>query len=399
MVAVVVLAGWRAVPLLAAALAGTWVCLRAISRLGAAGQAAGAALAAADAWWRPLENGDARAELASCGMVESTRRRWRREVAAANRALALGDRQAALLWFVGQAVVSLGAALTLGLALQHQGDSIEGWMTIALAALIVQAQRQVASFATTVGWLGGALASASSFAALVDAEPGLDATDPTTDGSVELERVSFEHRDGTAALHAVSAVARPGSVVAIVGPNGSGKSTLASVLLGLYTPTAGSVTRPDGPASATFQDFARFSFSVDESVRLGRQGAEVGRALALAELSDLVRTLPEAGATRITDSALVEGSGLSAGQWQRVALARALTALADTAPVLVLDEATRYMDEELAMAFMSTATGAWRASCPRGAFFFITHRPEELRYADEIWVLDRGRLTITASPP
>jgi len=199
-----------------------------------------------------------------------------------------------------------------------------------------------------------------------------------------------------AALAGIDLVLAPGRTVALVGPSGAGKSTLAALLLRFADPTTGRITVGGTPLTELDARAWRrlvawvpqaphlFAGTVAENIRLGRpeaSDAEVVEALRAAQAVDLLEVLPEGIDTPIGEG----GARLSGGQAQRIALARAL--LKD-APVLVLDEATSHLDPELE-ARLAAAT---RRLLRGRTALVIAHRLATVRDADEVVVLDRGRI-------
>jgi ATP-binding cassette subfamily B protein len=197
-------------------------------------------------------------------------------------------------------------------------------------------------------------------------------------------------------LTAVSLQARPGEVTALVGPSGAGKSTLTALLFRFYVPEQGRLLI-DGRDAREFdlsalrgqmalvpQDVLLFGGSIAENIRYGKPGAtmeEVQAAAQKANAAEFIDRFPEGYATIVGD----RGVKLSGGQRQRVAIARAI--LKDPA-ILVLDEATNSLDSEserlVQDAFERLMTGR--------TTFVIAHRLATVRRADQIVVLDRGRL-------
>lgn len=174
---------------------------------------------------------------------------------------------------------------------------------------------------------------------------------------VEFRDITFRYPDMERdVLSHFSLRARKGGIVRIDGRNGFGKSTLIKLLLRLYDPQQGQVLvdgidiRRFDPAAlrsrmgVLFQDFLRFSLTVEENVALGDvQGRpDITGALGLSGADEFVSRLPQGERTllgRLFDG----GSELSMGQWQRIALARAL---ASDAPILLLDEPTAWLDAD-----------------------------------------------------
>lgn len=200
---------------------------------------------------------------------------------------------------------------------------------------------------------------------------------------------------GVKALDGVSMELREGTVTALVGPSGSGKSTLATLLPRFGDPDSGSVRLGgvDVREIATselyrhvgfvLQDVQLLTMSVRDNIRLGRPDAsdeEVYHAALAAQIHDRILELPDGYDTIVGD-----GAHFSGGEAQRVSIARAL--LADT-PILVLDEATAFTDPE-SEAEIQKAIGVLMAG---RTVLVIAHRLGTITHADNIVVLDRGRV-------
>lgn len=182
---------------------------------------------------------------------------------------------------------------------------------------------------------------------------------------VEFRDITFRYPDmDRDVLSHFSLRARKGGIVRIDGRNGFGKSTLIKLLLRLYDPQQGQVLvdgidiRRFDPAElrsrmgVLFQDFLRFSLTVEENIALGDvQGRpDIHSALGLSGAGEFVSRLPQGERTllgRLFDG----GSELSMGQWQRIALARAL---ASDAPILLLDEPTAWLDADARRHLLQT---------------------------------------------
>ena len=215
-------------------------------------------------------------------------------------------------------------------------------------------------------------------------------------GEVAFEEVSFAYGEGEEVLHGVSLRALPGTVTALVGPSGAGKSTVIGLVCAFATPSAGRVL-VDGVDLATvrldsyrvhlgvvLQDTFLFDGTIRDNVAFSRPAAsaeEVLEACRIAHVDEFASRFPDA-----YDSVIGErGVRLSGGQRQRVAIARAI--LADPR-ILILDEATSSLDSE-SEAFIQQGL-AWLM---RGrTTFVIAHRLSTIRRADQILVLDSGRV-------
>ncbi|HEV7631712.1 MAG TPA: ABC transporter ATP-binding protein [Steroidobacteraceae bacterium] len=237
----------------------------------------------------------------------------------------------------------------------------------------------------------------------VRAPSGSAARGPLPGDGVRFENVGFRYPGATeAALEGVSLHLLPGQSLALVGANGSGKTTLIKLLTRLYEPTSGRILL-DGldlrdwdqdklraRVGVIFQDFARYQMKVGENVGAGdethfedeprwHEAAGKGRA------SEFIATLPAGYHTQL-GKWFRDGRELSGGQWQKIALSRAFMRI--KADVLVLDEPTASMDAqaeaEVFEHFRQLAQGR--------ITILISHRFSTVRMADQIAVLDRGRL-------
>jgi iron complex transport system ATP-binding protein len=200
------------------------------------------------------------------------------------------------------------------------------------------------------------------------------------------------------------AVAR-GALVGLVGPNGSGKTTLVRLLLGALRPRAGDA-RAFGRAAAEWRrrDLARrvavvtqreepvFPLRVREFVRLGRY-PHAGPFRPFGELDDVIvaGALERADVTRLADRWT---QALSGGEWQRVRIARAL---AQEPEALVLDEATANLDLRHEMETLELVAELVRTRQLTGVL--VTHHVNlAARFADDIVVMDRGRVIVAGAP-
>ena len=224
-----------------------------------------------------------------------------------------------------------------------------------------------------------------------------DAVDlPPGDGRVRFEDVSFGYDLERPVLRDVDLELEPGRTVALIGHTGSGKTTLATLVPRFYDPASGRVT-VDGldvreaklvslrrQIGIVAQDPFLFSDTVRENIAFGRPDAsqeDVEEAARLAQAHDFVERLPEGYDTVIGE----RGITLSGGQRQRIAIARAL--LLDPR-ILILDDATASVD---ATTEAKIRLGLRQAMRNRTTII-IAHRLSTLALADELVVLDRGRI-------
>lgn len=222
-------------------------------------------------------------------------------------------------------------------------------------------------------------------------------------GEIRFDGVSFSYpaRPEVLALQDFNLHIAPGQKVALVGPSGSGKTTVFNLILRFYDPQQGTVTI-DGvdlraadlrevrsAVSLVPQDPVLFSGDVLENIRYGRPDArddEVLRAAEVAEASEFVHGMPQAFQTQLGP----RGRRLSGGQTQRLAIARAV--LRDSR-ILLLDEATSAVDtqsERLLQAAIAQLT-------VDRTTLFISHRLSSIAEADQIVVMERGRVVAVGS--
>ena len=224
---------------------------------------------------------------------------------------------------------------------------------------------------------------------------------PAGDGEVRFEDVRFEYLEGRPVLDGVTLDVPAGRTIALIGQTGSGKTTLTSLVPRFYDATAGrvlvdgadvrdvtltSLRRAIGVIS---QDPFLFSASVRENITFGApdlDDAEVTRIARLAQAHEFVERLPDGYDTIIGE----RGITLSGGQRQRLAIARAL---AVDPRILILDDATASVD---ASTEARIRVGLRQAMRERTTLI-IAHRLSTIALADEIVVLDGGRIAARGS--
>lgn len=215
-------------------------------------------------------------------------------------------------------------------------------------------------------------------------------------GHVRFENVTFAYPDKSAALQNIDLNAPAGSVIGILGGTGSGKSTIIQLLMRAYNVKDGRITIDGVPLekldieslrsqiAIVFQETFLFSSSIRNNISYGKRDIsmdDIIRAAKLAKAHDFIMELPLGYDTIVGE----RGMGLSGGQKQRIAIARAL--LKDP-KILVLDDATSAVDMETEHQIQAGFSELMQGRTT----FIIAHRISSLRHADEIIVLDQGKI-------
>ena len=252
-----------------------------------------------------------------------------------------------------------------------------------------------------MGMAQRAIASGNRMFEIIDREPAIQSPAgrrplPAGGGEVELRDVTLRYDGSAPALSDVDLQVEAGKTVALVGPSGAGKTSLVGLIARLYDPSEGTVL-VDGAdvrevdvgslrseIAFVADDSFLFTASVAENIAYARQDAsreEIEAAARRAQADAFIQELPDGYDTRVGERGLT----LSGGQRQRVAIARAL--LADPR-ILILDDATSSVDATTEAAIKS---GLGEAMAGRTTFI-IAHRLSTVSLADEIVVLDGGRI-------
>jgi len=215
-------------------------------------------------------------------------------------------------------------------------------------------------------------------------------------GHVRFDQVSFNYADKTPAITNFSLDAPAGTVIGLLGGTGSGKSTIIQLLMRAYNIKQGTISIDGtdirnvkleslrGEIATVFQETFLFSCSIRDNIAYGVKDVtneQIEHAAKLAKAHDFIMELPEGYDTVVGE----RGMGLSGGQKQRIAIARALI---KNPRILILDDATSAVDmeteHEIQAGFKEVMAGR--------TTFIIAHRISSLRHADEILVLDEGKI-------
>ncbi len=231
---------------------------------------------------------------------------------------------------------------------------------------------------------------------LEDDEPGRTVNLDRVNGLVEMENVSFAYDTRKEVLHDVSFRSEPGTVTALVGPSGAGKSTIIGLIAAFYVPSSGRVL-VDGADLATvklnsyrtqlgvvLQETFLFDGTIRENVAFARPAAteeEILAACHIARVDEFAESFENKYDTVVGE----RGVKLSGGQKQRVSIARAI--LADPR-ILILDEATSSLDSESEALIQEGLRYLMRGRTT----FVIAHRLSTIRRADQILVVEAGRV-------
>ncbi len=215
-------------------------------------------------------------------------------------------------------------------------------------------------------------------------------------GDVRFVNVVFAYEPSKPVLHGISMEAAPGTVTALVGPSGSGKSTIISLLCAFHKPNSGQVLI-DGIDLATvrlgdyrsqlgvvLQESFLFDGTIRENVQFSRplaSEAEVLEACRIARVDEFADRFPERYDTIVGE----RGVKLSGGQRQRISIARAILA---NPRILILDEATSSLDSESEAMIQEGLSYLMRGRTT----FVIAHRLSTIRRADQILVVEEGRI-------
>jgi ATP-binding cassette, subfamily B, bacterial len=328
---------------------------------------------------------DESAELADLEVRSRMAGRWRM----ASVQMSFAIMPAAVYWFAGESIAHGGNAISIGTVVAF--TTLQTRLLFPLQSLLsvgLDVQTSLAMFARIFEYLDLPIDIRE------DPHP-IELEDVR--GGVAFEDVSFRyHQDGPLTLADVSAVIPAGSTTAIVGETGSGKTTMAYLVARLYEPTRGRVTIDGvdvakaslaslaGTVGLVSQETYLFHASIRENLRFALPDAsdeQIEAAARAAQIHNLITSLPDGYETMVGE----RGYRFSGGEKQRIAIARTILR---NPPVLVLDEATSALDNETESALQEALDELARGRTT----IAIAHRLSTIRDADQILVLDHGRI-------
>ena len=220
---------------------------------------------------------------------------------------------------------------------------------------------------------------------------------PLIRGEIEFRNVSFTYNNQKKVVEDISFCVESGKVVALVGPSGNGKTTLVNLILRFYEVTSGKILIDGHPISdfsleslrkqiaIVPQETILFAGTISANIAYGKASttdSEIIKATKLANAHDFIVRLPNGYETEVGES----GLNLSGGERQRIAIARAIV---KNPRILLLDEATSELDNESESLVQESLSYLMKGRTT----FVIAHRLSTIINADEIFVLDKGKIT------
>jgi ABC-type multidrug transport system fused ATPase/permease subunit len=301
-----------------------------------------------------------------------------------------------------QTTTAAGTSLVLGFGAWHviQGKITVGEL-IVMMTYIASVYQPLEQLSMTVGTIHDQLVQFNASLRLLDTEPEVVEKSDAVElgrarGHVRADGLSFTYKGRKATLSDISFDARPGERIAVVGRTGAGKSTLMSLLVRFYDPQSGRI-EVDGvdlrdvklnslreQISVVLQEPLLFSGTIEDNIRYGRLDAtkdDIVAAARAANAHGFIDGLPQGYDTAIGE----RGAQLSGGERQRICVARAF--LKD-APILILDEPTSSIDSKTERVILDALDDLMVGRTS----FMIAHRLSTVRHADQILVVNEGRI-------
>jgi ATP-binding cassette subfamily B protein len=297
---------------------------------------------------------------------------------------------------------AIGTALVLGYGAYHalQGRLSVGQLLVVMS-YVAAVYKPLEAISTTIGSLQDQIVSLQITFDFLDTEPDIqDVTGAHTFvrpwGRVTFKNVHFSYAGRVGTLKGINLEVRPGQKIALVGPTGAGKTTLISLIPRFYDPSHGRI-EIDGvdirkmtlkslrqSVSLVQQEPLLFSDTISNNIRYGRLEASMEEIVAAAKAAnahDFIMGLPEQYETVIGE----RGAKLSGGERQRISVARAF--LKD-APILLLDEPTSSIDSRTEAVILDALDRLMEGRTT----FMVAHRLSTIRDADQILVVNHGRI-------
>jgi ATP-binding cassette subfamily B protein len=302
--------------------------------------------------------------------------------------------------FTTMSTLTIAATSLLGGWLALRGVTTVG-VIATFVVYIMNFFRPMRGIAMLYNHLQSALAGSERIFEVLDASPSVPdllQAPPLANiqGAVRFDHVSFGYEPQKPVLKDVSFCAQPGETIALVGPTGAGKTTIINLLSRFYDVDDGAITI-DGydirqvqqksirrQLGIVLQDTFLFSDTVMENIRYGRLDASEDDVIVAARLANadwFIRRLPQGYQTRVSE----QGHNFSQGQRQLLAIARAVLA---NPRILILDEATSSVDTRTEMLIQEALLKLMRGRTA----FVIAHRLSTIRSADQVLVIDGGRV-------
>jgi ABC-type multidrug transport system fused ATPase/permease subunit len=313
-----------------------------------------------------------------------------------------GSRMQALNLPLLQLVASIGTILILlyGGQLVIKGQLTLGEL-VAFSTYVTQLVGPVRRLGWVIAAIAQAVASGERVFEILDARSEVeDLPDAqplrTVEGRVRFQGVSFAYFGRHKVLQDIDFEAKPGEVVALLGATGSGKSSVISLVPRFYDPTEGRILIDEhdirhvtmnslrDQIGIVLQDTTLFAATIRENIAFGRPDATDEEVMAAAEAAsahDFIMELPEQYDTMVGE----RGVTLSGGQKQRIAIARAI--LKDPR-ILILDDATSSVDTETEALIQAALAELMKGRTS----FVIAQRLSTIRQADQVLVMDKGRI-------
>ncbi len=296
------------------------------------------------------------------------------------------------------AIVALSTVLYVG-GMQVFAGKLQGSELMAFLFLLFGIMSPIASVTGLPAQIQRGLVAAERVFAVMDSMPSVPAGEKTVTGlrtQFEVKNMSFKYND-TPVLQDITFTLQKGKKLALVGPSGGGKSTMVDIIARFYDPYQGEVLL-DGENIRNFtlesyrplfgivsQEAVLFNDTIANNIALGFPNAtpeDIERAARIANAHEFIAKLPEGYNSYVGDRGVL----LSGGQKQRISIARAIVRQPE---ILIFDEATSALDSESEQAVQEAIS---RVLENRTAII-IAHRLSTIISADEILVLDGGRIT------